>query len=85
MKIKKGWDYATGEYVTRIVDGNRKCTVRVGSTLDVDVAADDSLELDYSIDDLIIKISGDRELAIEATEEQGLRAYLNEYLEMKRE
>nr|MDO8081812.1 hypothetical protein [Candidatus Freyarchaeota archaeon] len=85
MKITKSWDYATGEYVTKIVEGKRKCTIKVGSTLDMDVAGDDALELDYSIDDLVINISGDKELAIQAAGAKGLRAYLNEYLEMKRE
>ncbi len=84
MKITKGWDYASGEYVTRIVEGKRSCTVRVGSVLDVDYANDDSLELDYSIDDLVIKISGDKELAVRAAGAEGLKAYLNEYLSMKR-
>lgn len=84
MKITKGWDYASGEYVTRIEEGKRSCTVRVGSVLDVDYANDDSLELDYSIDELVIKISGDKELAIRAAGAEGLKAYLNEYLSMKR-
>ncbi|WXG41421.1 MAG: hypothetical protein WED07_11760 [Candidatus Freyarchaeum deiterrae] len=85
MKITKSWDYATGEYVAKIVEGKRKSTVRVGSTLDVDVARDDALDLDYSIDDLAVKVSGDKELAIQAAGAKGLKAYLNEYLEMKRD
>ncbi|MEM2144559.1 MAG: hypothetical protein QW279_04310 [Candidatus Jordarchaeaceae archaeon] len=85
MKIKKSWDYKTGEYVTKIVEGKRKCTIRVGPTLKIDIANDDALELDYSLDDLTIKISGDKELALQAAGTKGLRTYLNEYLEMKRE
>jgi hypothetical protein len=84
MKITKGWDYATGEYVTRIVEGEKGCTVRVGSSLTLDVASDDSFELDYSIDELVIKVSGDKELAIRAAGSEGLRAYLNEFLSRKR-
>ncbi|MGQ9722283.1 MAG: hypothetical protein ACUVXA_13285 [Candidatus Jordarchaeum sp.] len=84
MKITKCWDYTTGEYVTRIVEGKRKCTVRVGSSLRLDIANDDSLDLDYSIDEVEIKIVGDRELAIQAAGENGLRAYIEEYLRMKR-
>lgn len=84
MKITKGWDYATGEYVTRIVEGEKRCTVRVGSSLNLDVASDDSSELDYSINELVIKVSGYKELAIRAAGADGLKTYLNELLEMKR-
>ena len=84
MKITKYWDYASGEYVTRIVEGKRSCTIRVGSSLELDIANDDSLELDYSIDELVIKVSGDKELAIRAAGEDGVRTYLDEYLRMKR-
>ncbi|MEM3585820.1 MAG: hypothetical protein QXO71_00740 [Candidatus Jordarchaeaceae archaeon] len=85
MKIKKSWDHKTGEYVTKITEGKRKCTVKVGSTLKVDVADDDALELDYSIDELTIEVDGDKELALQAAGPKGLRAYLDEFLQMKRE
>jgi ASC-1-like (ASCH) protein len=84
MKVTKGWDYLAGEYVTRIEEGKRKCTVRVGNSLRVDIANDDSLDSDYSLDEVELKIIGDKELAIQAAGEKGLRAFIEEYLKMKR-